>query len=163
MLRMEYSVWREYAQRGGAARIGVMLRGVASGEEVEVFRFPVRPHMLSVVGEQFRGIISVEEGDVFSYRLLRWGGERRRVKARINVKGRYTGGVFDGEVYRARVSWRGRHQHVLEFHGGYTPRVVRPRGYVVSRSKGRLVISWLWEDGYSGEIYVKLASASRRA
>ncbi len=163
MLRMEYSVWREYVQRGGAARIGLALRGVAAGEEVEAFRFPLKPHMLSVVGEHFRGIEAREEDGGFSYRLLRWSGERRRVKARVTVKGRYSGTVFDGEVYRVKGSWRGRHQHVLEFHGSYSPRVVRPRGYAVSRSKGRLVISWLWEDGYSGEIYVRLASASRRA
>ena len=163
-MRLEYSVWREYVQRGGAARLSLSLRGVARGEEVEAFVFPVKPHMLSVTGEQFRGI-RVEEraGGRYAYILTRWSGERRRVKARVAVKGRYSVDVFDGQVYRVEVDWRGRHQHILEFHGGYSPRLVRPRGYSVSRSKGRLVISWLWEDGYRGEIYVRLASASRKA
>jgi len=159
----EYSVWREFVQRGGALRVQFTARGLAEGEELVAFVFPARPHSITVTGEEIRGVVVEEADGGYAYIVKRWRGDRGRIKLRLAFKGRYLGEVFDGEVYRVRVDWSGRHQHVLLFHGSYSPRSVRPRGYRAGRERGRLAVSWLWDRGYRGELYVRLASASHRA
>lgn len=159
MLRYEYSVWKEFVRRGGGVRIDLAARGHSPNQEFLAFYAPIRPHSLAVSGEGVSGIRAVGRADgVFGYYVFK-ADDRRRVKFRVSLKGRYTRDVFDGKRYESDVEWVGRHQHILVFHGSFSPRVVSPKRFFVDRKRGMLYVSWLWERGYRGKVFVLLSSA----
>ena len=161
MFRYEYSVWKEFVQRGGGVRVNLIARGFSRDNEFLAFSAPIKPHSLTVSGESVSGIRVVKREDgVFNYYIFK-SDNRRRVKFKVSIKGRYSREVFDGKRYENFVEWIGRHQHVLVFHGSFSPRVVSPKRFLVDRKKGMLHISWLWEKGYKGKIFVTLSSAQQ--
>ncbi len=154
----QYTTWNENIYPHGEVKVVFSGRGIVEkANKVKIFSFPVDPHYLLVKGEKIKGILCefIGEKECNFYAFFK-KQNIKKLKVRVVFRGRIFDVVdFKKGVYRINLVWDERHIHSITLPSKYQIISVYPKGYKLSRTRNGVSLSWLWKNGYSGEIVIK--------
>lgn len=125
--------------------------------KVEIFSSCFRPHLLSIRGDEVRGILAENRNEeYFYYALFEAVRVGQKKVLEVHIDGEPTRETLKEDGYYSNFAWDTRHVQRIVFPRNWEIVSAIPNGYVLETLEGHPCVKWVREGKFWGEVQVKV-------